>query len=240
MRLYIFIALWVGTSIWMPIFSQTNNSVSPTGIIREIPLKHKLYTPSNNVPELYIYETWATGDFTTIDGIKAKDHLIKYELLNEWLEVKVGGIVKLLPLENLKEFTWTLTGTQSVERYINGNVFQFRGLPAEGVFKVLYDGETQLLEKIAARLIKANYNPLLEAGNREDTYSHSLSLMLAKDGKLTLIPNKKKHIVELFSPYASQVETFIKQEKIKIRQTNGLVRVVSYYDELLVNGNAFN
>jgi len=158
---------------------------------------------------------------------------LRYELLNEWLEIKVDGEIKLLPLEELREFTWVTPASQMLEHYIAQTTYRYKGLPVEGIYKVLYEGKVKLLEKIEAKLIKPNYIPQLDAGNREYTYERSRTMYLERKGELKLFPKRKKDILRLFTPYYDEMKQFIKKEKLNVRDRKNLIQIVMHYDDLI-------
>jgi len=233
MKIYLVIGLLIWILQPLVSVSQPIAPVKVYGALYRIPLKYKPYLPSGEIPDLYIYSPWSMGSFTSMAGEKAEGYHLRYELLNEWLEINVGGEVKILPLEELQEFTWILSGSQSWEHYINGRSYYLNERRAKGLFRVLFRGKVQLLEKIEIEVIKAYYIPQLDAGNREDTYIRSRRYYLEDSGELFLLPKKRKEVARIFSPYSSKVNIFIKREKLNLRSPRDLIRVVTFFDRLL-------
>jgi len=63
-------------------------------------------------------------------------------------------------------------------------------------------------------------------------FKTTLSYYILKNGKLILVPQRKKLFLALFSDHSSAIKKFISSKKLNIRKPKDLVKIIAYYNTL--------
>jgi len=192
----------------------------------------KPYIPESNRKEVYIWENWEEGVIELNDNLKIDDYPFKYEILTETIEIRVADTVKLLGSGEIERFTIKQNSEERL--FVNASEYILGGTPMYGVLEVLYRGEKiGLLQKHEPKLIRANYVPQFNAGNREDSFEKKERFFLVKAKRLIKCEKRKKQFIAQFDPYQEEIGRYIKRNKLNPKRVDDLVKLIAYYDELL-------
>ena len=212
--------------------AQTGTNGQPIKVFGPMRVREKAYIPGNDPQELYIYTDWHTGTFESTKGHRIENYQLRYDILNELLEIKVGAQIKILPWEQLSRFSW-LVDDQYLEQYINGGRLLVNNEIGYGVYELILDGRIKLMAKNSPRLIKAYYIPQLDVGHREDRFVRRYDFYLAHRNKLTKIPSKQKDGHKVFGNYSAQIKKYTRRYQLSFNQKEDLIRIITYFNHLL-------
>lgn len=96
----------------------------------------------------------------------------------------------------------------------------------EGNVKVYYRHHRKLREQSATEMYSADLKS--EALEPDDSF-----IIVMPNGKTFLTKGRRKEVLNIFANKRSEIEEFIKKEKINTEKLNGLMQVVLKYEELI-------
>jgi len=178
----------------------------------------------------YLSPDWVTGSFTLANGKSYSDMKIKYDLVKDMMYVKGGDDDLIRLLEPVKEFKLNVpvSGGMDVRFYKSG----YSNIPNTTnsyFFEVLADGKTQLLKK-ATKIVQVNkeYNSATATKSFEDITKY----YIYADGKGTLVKKDKKSILAALGSKQTELEAYIKENKLNLKSDVGFAKLIEYYNRL--------
>lgn len=162
------------------------------------------------------------------------DQWVRYNIASNQFEVYTpkDDRVTTIPGLRVQNLVW-IDSVHKVPRYfINGMDLKENGTPISGFYEVLVDGQIPLVKRTIASVKKSNYNTALMLGNKDDEIKKRDSYYYIVDDKVVEVPRKKKQFLNLFDDKSSEVENFIGQNKLNLKDVQGLYMVFSYYNSL--------
>lgn len=192
----------------------------------------------NNALHAYFTEDFNVGNIY-IKGIKSylKEVRFRYETIGDYLEIQDKEGSKGLPLVKVDSFIWYNNRQNTLEKFYHNLHSKDGEISYTGVFKVIDDGGGwELLEKLGYRVKAPNYNRALDAGTTEPKVVEESSSYLYGAKNHTLIKvhrSRKKFHQELISKISSSnLNDFLKAEKIHPKRLQDLIRLRGYLSDL--------
>lgn len=132
----------------------------------------------------------------------------------------------------VQNIVW-MDSSYKVPRYfVNGMDFKEDGVPISGFFEVLVEGQLPLMRRTMAIFKESNYNTALMVGNRNDQIIKRNIYYYLKDKDLYEVPKKRKDLFLIFGDKASQIENFVIENQIDLKQTSSIFQIFTYYNSL--------
>lgn len=183
------------------------------------PVKELIYTDIDGSP--YLRDEWSVGLIRTKSGKSQQLARVRYDAYQDELEYDQAGKYFRLASE-ISEFS-CIDGT-----FRNG-YSEIDNHTKNSFYQVLYDGKTKVLKKIAVRVIAEK-----PYGSATDVkrFLKEETLYLAINGELKAIKKDKKAILLVLIDKKDQLETFIKDQKLKLSNEDDILKVVEKYDTL--------
>jgi len=106
---------------------------------------------------------------------------------------------------------------------------------SETIFaEVLYNKGSMVYKVYKKEWLKANYEGGYSADRRYDEFVDKYDLYFLKkgDNRLYKAKNSKKQILDAFPDEQSEISSFIKSNKLDLKEDESLVKVLEYYDSL--------
>ena len=178
---------------------------------------------SNIVGSPFFNIAFIEGKVTLTNGKKYENIPLKYNSLNDELYFKNPKDSSLLSfVVPVKEFelsgTTYISGLPDIDKFTSKS---FYGLLADGKIKLLYKNYKTIFE------IKP-YN----SATTEKRYENNVSYYLLKDGKMSRFKPSKKDFLILSQDKSSEIDAFLKKEKIDFKNNIDLAKVFDYYNKL--------
>jgi hypothetical protein len=99
--------------------------------------------------------------------------------------------------------------------------------------QVLYQGKSTLFKRYRKQYLEADFYKPYGQGRQVDEYNDFSEYYITLDGnQISLLKPKKSSVLEIFSDKSDQMGSFIKKEKIDLKDEADLTRLVKYYDSL--------
>jgi hypothetical protein len=189
------------------------------------PIMEISYTDIKGTP--FLFDDWVSGMVTLGNGETFKNVPLKYNVFDEKLYFKNPKNDELLEfVQPVKSFKFNES--------IGAGVFS-KGFPvidkfnSETFYNVLFDGKVKLLNKKYKTVLEVRpYN----SATTEKSFVDRNEYFMVKGTEIKRIKNSKKDFLDIFSDKSTQIDAFIKKEKINFKNNDDLIKVFNYYDSL--------
>jgi len=184
--------------------------------------------PINGSP--FLNDNFQEGSLELLDGRKAEKVLLRYNIAKDLFEILKGGdtltlnrpfAVKYVNVDD-KTFMFDPKFREKADRSQNG------------YFQLKTQGKLSLFIK---RTKKLNFDSFTEnykggSGTKEYYYIDKVNYVAQlNEGNPFLISSSKKFIAQLDN-HKSEVKSFIKENKIKLKKEEDVIKLVDYYNTL--------
>ncbi|MCR9289884.1 MAG: hypothetical protein NXI23_21120 [Bacteroidetes bacterium] len=178
------------------------------------------------IKRVFFNQEWLEGHLLFIDGKTSNENFpIKYDILNQELNVSVGNAIYAVPL-SAKTHGFILKKVIGPEYE-----FRIRKIGKEvnpTIFEVAVKGKYQLFVKHYAEKIKPNYVAALDAGTRDEkAVVKELFYLLDNRGRLIEIPKKQKAAREVLGEYTS-ARRYLAKNKVNFKDRESLRELVLF------------
>jgi hypothetical protein len=186
-------------------------------IIGGTPLTGQAYMNVKGSP--YLLENWEKGSVTLASGKKYENLDLKFDqVINQVIFQDIDG--------SMKAFTQPIMAF-TIGKDANEHLFQ-RGL--DGVFyEKLVTGKITLWKKNHKTII--DEKPYGSATVQRNILNNT-TYYVGDIAQLNKIKNDKKSVLELLSDKATDIEAYMKKEKLNPKTESDLVRLILYYNGL--------
>jgi len=193
------------------------------------PLMTKDYTNIEGSP--YLYDDWIAGTVKLANGVTNKEPImLKYNLLDDEVYFKDKAGEAMAFVVPVQEFTLNPTQIDATlaRRYRNGYK-GIDGIKPAAYFEVLSDGKVQLIKKIV-KVIFETQN--IGSAAKTRSFIDKTKYYLVIDGNATAVKNDKKSLLATLSDKETQLEAYIKTNKVDFKKDADLAKLVTYYNSL--------
>jgi len=186
----------------------------------------------------YLYSDWKNGSVKDRNGVLSENLMIKYDSYRDEVQFLKDGRTFVIEPANASEFHFTILDENSnaIERLTFKNGFTIDGFTLLNYFQVLYEGKITYLKKIKANYLEENVTSYGTNEQVKKFVRTELEFMI-RDGKVLLIGRNRKDFLSNFSDQESQIKSFIKTNKLSIKNDKDLAEILSRIDELSVESN---
>lgn len=200
------------------------NGVSKAQFLQDIQgrvITEQSYTDVIGSP--FLNDAFVNGNVILTNGVKFQSVALKYSSYNDELFFKNPKDESLLSfVVPVKSFE--LLG----QMYING-------FPAIDNFTE--NSFYELIANSSVKLLLKNYKTILEnkaynSASTEKKFEDNKIYYVFKDGKMKRFKPSKKDLMETFADKSSEIDVFLKKEKVDFKNNADLVKVFEYYSSL--------
>ncbi|MGD1892312.1 MAG: hypothetical protein ACFB15_17200 [Cyclobacteriaceae bacterium] len=207
--------------------AQTNSHIYGDGFgarVREIP-----YVPGETVGTYYLFDHWSPGTITMVNGEKVSDIFLKYNFENKSLEIKTDTAYFSMDVSASDQFSIYDDEQRQFRSFIAARRYKLDDTPLTGALELLHQGNVELVAKVAPKLIEANYKGALSGGSTNDKIVKKKEYFLVTtDYELIALPTKKKQAIEVLQQFDPEIESYLKQERLKLKQEEDLIVLAEY------------
>lgn len=221
-----------------PMTQSTRDQINLSGL--KIPNTGFLYGFEGPAGQLlgdaYLDTTFRAGNIRFYGRIGQSDSLggipIRLDLMSNEVEIRVSTTdIRVAKGPSVRQFTMN-NAEGSISRFVNVREYRGEADALYGFFERLTAGPIDLLLYPSVSIKKANFNPALNVGTKDDQLTKKTDWYLAKAGRATRFSPGRKAILDLLADRKEAVETFLKTEKPDLKTRSGLMAVVAYYNRL--------
>ena len=178
----------------------------------------------------YISDSWHTGTLLLLNGDSIHQYPLKYNLTTQTVEVDVKGVVKVVPLTEVRQFYWIERGKRA--DYINGSGYTMTGEPLRGCMQLLCEGKVSLFKRPFLKIQKANYRPELDVGSVENKAIREHTYYLARGRDILEVKNKSD-VYDFFRQHRATVRKYAREQNLHPKEQEDFVTIVEYYNQLV-------
>ena len=200
------------------------NGVSKAQFLQDIQgrvITEQTYTDVIGSP--FFNNAFVNGNVVLINGVKFQSVPLKYSSYNDELFFKNPKDESLLSfVVPVKSFE--LLG----QTYVNG-------FPAIDNFTE--NSFYELIANSSVKLLLKNFKTILEnkpynSASVEKKFEDNKIYYVFRDGKMKRFKPSKKDLMETFADKSSEIDVFLKKEKVDFKNNADLVKVFEYYSSL--------
>lgn len=176
----------------------------------------------------YLYDDWLSGKVIFMNGQSIENILLNFDLHNKLLEVKMRHVVKVGRPEDIEAVEINYAPAET-RRFIPVSMYHTeKNEAAEGFAQVLYDGNIKLVKKTSLVIYKPNYRPSHDVGSQDIEIRKKEQIYLLEGGVLKEVKRSPD-----FGKWTKEVKAYSKENKLRAKKEEDLIRMVRFYDSLL-------
>ena len=180
----------------------------------------------------YFQDYWSIGDVILFNGSTLEDLQMKFDIEKNHLEIKTENKVKLLEDSFIKEFTLLDSESGSKKKFMNCSLYKENGVELIGFFESISDGKMSLFSKMELDIIKASYDAKFDVGDKSDKVLKVENYFIANGENVYRIAKNKKENLKIFGDKSEQITSYLKSEKLSLKDKEDLQKIVAYYNSI--------
>jgi hypothetical protein len=167
------------------------------------------------------------------ENVTLESLFFRYNVKENYFEIKTETEVKVLPGKRVTNFNWVNNQSESDGEYVNTSQYSLNGAMVNTFFKVAIKGQYDLLIGNRFKVIPGNYNTALNVGERNDKIVKEEVFYICTDNKLMEVnSNKNKFTKDLKVFSGKDMSSFIKSNKINPKDPEDLTLVTHRLNEI--------
>jgi hypothetical protein len=201
----------------------------PGGFVTQLPMAER-----ETKGDVYLNSEWSTADIKVYgQQNELKQFRMRVDLNSNEIEINAQNQIKVLQGNRVERFQIVNSKDGAVEKYVNAKRYKLKGIQYHGFMKMIDSAKWQLLVKPQLKLIKSNYVAALDAGENSDKWVKEDIFFFAKDTTLYEVYSSAKKFTVQFDEDAEKVQSFIKMNKINLKQPTDLFKVITFLNSAL-------
>lgn len=185
----------------------------------------------NTKGKSFFNENWLFGHFVYDDGSLSKsDYLLKYDLLNQQLLVKLDKGIFIVPSEKISGFILKNNFDASTISEYTFVFEQLKGSTQRVILEKAVEGEYSLFILHDVKLLEPNYVPALDAGRLGAKIVEKNKFYLWANGEFLEIPARNNGAKKFFEKYPS-ARKYMKERRMKAKSKDYLIALVNFMNQ---------
>ncbi len=190
-------------------------------------------TRLNQLGEYYYDESWNAGNIYLVNGDSLMGYYIRYNIVNNSLELIVDNAFQSINKSNIAGFDWFSANRLNVERFINRNELDFGTDKMLTYFpELLIDGEVTLLKVKELISHQSADSPLL-VNNEMDRIVVMDKLFYFRNGELTEVSGGKNRNLRFFN--SEELEDYVRENNFNFSNEGDVKRTVDFYNKTVAD-----
>ncbi len=174
----------------------------------------------------FVNTEWQMADITLLENqAKILNVPVRIDAKANLIEINHEDRVKVLHATN----TYSLAFKSNEEVYISNSTLGIA--EPVGFFKIIYNKKSSLLCHYSTKLVQGAYNPILDAGIKEDKLVVEQTYYIFQKGKLLKLEKNRKKLLHQFEGQP-EISQFIKAQKITPKFEYDLLKLIGFIDSL--------
>jgi hypothetical protein len=181
----------------------------------------------------YLYTSWNSGTLTDRSGKVYSNLLLKYDSYKDQVELNQEGQVFEVSASMYPKFTlnYVEPTNNKVVKHLFSAAYNVEGFPKFSYFDLLFEGKFTLLRKYKTSFIEENVSGYGTSGAQKSFQSKILYFVINEDGVSKDIKPTKKSILEVFPEQTASIETYAKEQKMKLKSEADLIEIIRFLNE---------
>jgi hypothetical protein len=191
-------------------------------------VKNKKVSKLIGIP--YVYEKWTKGSIDFGEVIVTVDNL-KIDVLNNYLEIKIEGVEKVLDKIHFKNFAILDPTTGEALSFVHAEDYKYKGKELTGFMKIRDAGDIKILTLFTARLAAPSRSSISEtSGSGKTRVVKKNKLYISKSVKLYQI-KRRRDLYKVFTKNQKKVKAFIKDNDMNTKDEQDLMKLALFYQK---------
>ncbi|MBL0742909.1 hypothetical protein [Chryseolinea lacunae] len=192
--------------------------------------------PPQVIGDTYYKLYWSPTSLLLYTDKMVEGFPARYDIYADEVELRGKNGVRVMPSKLIKSFVWIDSVSKEPTYFVNAKDFLTESkAPLKGFFEVMAEGSVTLLKRMTVYVKKADYNAVLNVGNRDDKIMKESTLFYLKGSTALEVPSSKKKLLPVFGDKATAVEQYIKEKDLSLSKENDLKSVFAYYNTLVAS-----
>jgi len=201
----------------------SKNSLSGSDILYGLPVP-----PGSTMGDNYLNKEWNQATFLLYQSEKMiEGYPAKFDIQSDLFEVKTNNGIKILDNSKVKNVVWIDSLTSLPHYFVNGKEYRIEGVPSTGILEIVVDGIFPLFKKTELLVKEPTYNVAFDVGSRDKKIFQKAIMYYGKDKDLMRVKNKKD-VLAAAGGKATEVEAFVKSNKLNLNKETDLKRVFEF------------
>ncbi|HPW61773.1 MAG TPA: hypothetical protein PLJ13_05725 [Cyclobacteriaceae bacterium] len=201
----------------------SKNSLSGSDILYGLPVP-----PGSTIGDNYLNKEWNQATFLLYQSEKMiEGYPAKFDIQSDLFEVKTNNGIKILDNSKVKNVVWIDSLTSLPHYFVNGKEYRIEGVPSTGILEIVVDGIFPLFKKTELFVKEPTYNVAFDVGSRDKKIFQKEIMYYGKDKDLMRVKNKKD-VLAAAGGRATEVEAFVKSNKLNLNKETDLKRVFEF------------
>lgn len=171
----------------------------------------------------YLNEEWKEARIELMDDVTVYERAaVRVDIARGMVEIVIDDKIKFLPSHYVKSFKFN----GSSEIFLSRTAIDEPG--PTGFYRLVYDnGTVPLYCHYTVRMIQAHYNPVLDAGAKDNEIVVDEAYFVSIDNDMIKLETKRKQFVKQFDG-APELSDFIKKQRLDLKDERDLITVLDF------------
>lgn len=180
------------------------------------------------IDQYFLFADWRKGTLYMKDGrISQNEYYLKYDLLNNEVNVNIEGSPYVIPSRLLAGFA-ILDENEAEQRFIRAPLPNAKNRPV--FFQEEVKGDLDFLVYHKTERIPANYVAALDAGSLDQGITSKEEFFLRWDEEILEIPTKKKAAAKFFAKFPG-AEDYLDENRVNFKKKEDLESFVKFMNQ---------
>ncbi len=207
--------------------SYLDATVNPGVVLDEFPPP-----PPSMEGSYFMDEEWANATLELNSNRSIRNVPVRYDLVNEQLEIKTSYGIRVCNLQLLRAFQ--ITEQHDSSYYYNTQSLNWGSKIPSGIAKVVLSRDDfKVLEFFYTEIREPTYVPALDMGSKNKKILKKSDLYLLQKGKALKVNKKIKRNQHIFREHLRSVEEFTRSNNYRLSEFEGAFEIFSYYHSLI-------
>jgi hypothetical protein len=180
----------------------------------------------------YLYPDWNSGTLIDKNGKSYFNLQLKYDAYMDRVELNQDGQVLEINATAYPKFTLDFAerGTNNIVKHSFSSGYNIPGFSRTNYFDLVREGELTLLRKFKTSFVEQNVSGYGTTDQKKSFQTKILYFILFEDGSAKEVKLNKKSILEIFPEESNKLETFLKNEKNKLKSEMDLIKAIDFVE----------
>jgi hypothetical protein len=175
----------------------------------------------------YLQEEWLLGSLQLQEQGAVRNLPMRYDLKNQWIEIKAPEGLKICPLNRVAFFVLHPENGHDTSLYMNTSLLQIPISGSKtGIVQVLAKGKFYLEEALLE--IQPSYIPALDVGTNKVRIKRQLRLFMTNSKGICELKKNKSACQACLGEFCGEFQNYLRKEKPNWNNKTELLKIVSY------------
>ena len=214
------------------VIGDIEKEAQPGASIAQIPM-----LPPSTKGNSYLNDSWMLASIEFYGGQTYENHLVRYDLANRALEIKIDNVTKAVGDRYVKSLKSLDIESGDYKYYFNAREIPANQDDLKGLIRVMnYDGYWDLMIVTQLEYIDASYNSILDAGINTNKINKKEVYYLQSQNSLELLQKRRKQFLNQFGlEYTESIKRFVKAHQLNTTKLDHISMIIVFANAIRKN-----